>query len=84
MGNAYVLTNVVIAVIEGVALGGGHGDYVNVAVAAISVTVLTSLLTAKLCRRYRPVWIRRDARPGCYACARAAGCEPKKRAYRIR
>lgn len=46
LGNAYVLSSVVIAVIGGVALGGGHGDYVNVAIAAIFVTVLTSLLTA--------------------------------------
>src|SRR3546814_7918649 len=46
LGNAYILTSVVVAVIGGVVLGGGRGDYVNVAIAAIFVTVLTSLLTA--------------------------------------
>src|SRR3546814_18070656 len=46
LGNAYILTSGVVAVIGGVVLGGGRGDYVNVAIAAIFVTVLTSLLTA--------------------------------------
>ena len=46
LGHAYVLTSVVVAVIGGVVLGGGRGNYFNVAIAAVFVTVLTSLLTA--------------------------------------
>jgi len=37
---------VVVAVIGGVSLGGGRGEYVAVAIAAVFLTVLTSLLTA--------------------------------------
>jgi ribose transport system permease protein len=46
LGNTYVLTSVVVAVIGGVSLAGGRGDYLNVAFATIFITVLTSLLTA--------------------------------------
>jgi ribose transport system permease protein len=46
LGSGYVLTSVVVAVIGGVSLGGGRGDYVAVAIAAMFITVLTSLLTA--------------------------------------
>ncbi|MDB5837184.1 MAG: hypothetical protein JWR14_7014 [Caballeronia sp.] len=46
LGTGYVLTSVVVAVIGGVSLGGGRGDYVAVAIAALFLTVLTSLLTA--------------------------------------
>ena len=46
LGSGYVLTSVVVAVIGGVSLGGGRGDYVAVAIAAVFITVLTSLLTA--------------------------------------
>jgi ribose transport system permease protein len=46
LGTSYVLTSVVVAVIGGVSLAGGRGDYVAVAIAAIFLTVLTSLLTA--------------------------------------
>jgi ribose transport system permease protein len=46
LGTSYVLTSVVVAVIGGVSLGGGRGDYVAVAIAAVFLTVLTSLLTA--------------------------------------
>jgi ribose transport system permease protein len=46
LGTSYVLTSVVVAVIGGVSLGGGRGDYVAVAIATVFLTVLTSLLTA--------------------------------------
>jgi ribose transport system permease protein len=46
LGSGYVLTSVVVAVIGGVSLGGGRGDYVAVAIAALFITALTSLLTA--------------------------------------
>jgi ribose transport system permease protein len=46
LGNAYVLTSVVVAVIGGVSLAGGRGDYLSVVLATIFITVLTSLLTA--------------------------------------
>ncbi|MFL9963610.1 ABC transporter permease [Paraburkholderia sediminicola] len=46
LGSGYVLTSVVVAVIGGVSLSGGRGDYVAVAMAAVFITVLTSLLTA--------------------------------------
>jgi ribose transport system permease protein len=46
LGSGYVLSSVVVAVIGGVSLGGGRGDYVAVAIAAVFITVLTSLLTA--------------------------------------
>jgi ribose transport system permease protein len=46
LGTSYVLTSVVVTVIGGVSLGGGRGDYVAVAIAAVFLTVLTSLLTA--------------------------------------
>jgi ribose transport system permease protein len=46
LGTSYLLTSVVVAVIGGVSLAGGRGDYVAVAVAALFLTVLTSLLTA--------------------------------------
>jgi ribose transport system permease protein len=46
LGTSYVLTSVVVAVIGGVSLGGGRGDYIAVAIAAVFLTVLTSLLTA--------------------------------------
>jgi ribose transport system permease protein len=46
LGTSYVLTSVVVAVIGGVSLSGGRGDYVAVAIAAVFLTVLTSLLTA--------------------------------------
>jgi ribose transport system permease protein len=46
LGSGYVLTSVVVAVIGGVSLAGGRGDYVAVAMAALFLTVLTSLLTA--------------------------------------
>jgi ribose transport system permease protein len=46
LGSGYVLTSVVVAVIGGVSLGGGRGDYIAVAIAALFITALTSLLTA--------------------------------------
>lgn len=46
LGTSYLLTSVVVTVIGGVSLGGGRGDYVSVAIAAVFLTVLTSLLTA--------------------------------------
>jgi ribose transport system permease protein len=46
LGTSYVLTSVVVAVIGGVSLAGGRGDYAAVAIAAVFLTVLTSLLTA--------------------------------------
>ncbi|MGF6478877.1 ABC transporter permease [Paraburkholderia sp. JPY419] len=46
LGTTYVLPSVVVAVIGGVSLAGGRGDYVAVASAAVLLTVLTSLLTA--------------------------------------
>lgn len=46
LGTSYLLTSVVVAVIGGVSLAGGRGDAVAVAVAAVFLTVLTSLLTA--------------------------------------
>jgi len=46
LGTTYVLPSVVIAVIGGVSLAGGRGDYIAVAIAAVLLTVLTSLLTA--------------------------------------
>ena len=46
LGNAYVLTSIVVAVIGGVALAGGRAPYLGVAAAAIMLTVLVSLLTA--------------------------------------
>lgn len=46
LGTTYVLPSVVIAVIGGVSLAGGRGDYIAVAIAALLLTVLTSLLTA--------------------------------------
>jgi ribose transport system permease protein len=46
LGTNYVLASVVVAVIGGVSLAGGRGDYVAVAIAAMFLTVLTSLLTA--------------------------------------
>lgn len=45
LGDAYVLSSVVVAVIGGVSLAGGQGSYIGVAAAAILITVLTSLLT---------------------------------------
>lgn len=45
LGDAYVLSSVVVAVIGGTSLAGGQGSYVGVAAAAILITVLTSLLT---------------------------------------
>jgi ribose transport system permease protein len=46
LGNAYVLTSIVVAAIGGVALAGGRAPYGGVACAAILMTVLVSLLTA--------------------------------------
>ncbi|NVH71746.1 ABC transporter permease [Paraburkholderia sp. JPY432] len=46
LGTTYVLPSVVVAVIGGVSLAGGRGDYIAVASAAVLLTVLTSLLTA--------------------------------------
>ena len=46
LGSSYLLTSVVVAVIGGVSLAGGRGDYVAVVIAALFLTVLTSLLTA--------------------------------------
>lgn len=46
LGNAYVLTSIVVAVIGGVALAGGQAPYLGVVCAAIMMTVLVSLLTA--------------------------------------
>lgn len=45
LGDAYVLSSIVVAVIGGMSLSGGRGSYVGVAAAAILITVLTSLLT---------------------------------------
>ena len=45
LGNAYVLTSIVVAAIGGVALAGGRAPYIGVA-AAIMLTVLVSVLTA--------------------------------------
>ena len=45
LGDAYVLSSIVVAVIGGTSLAGGRGSYVGVAAAAILITVLTSLLT---------------------------------------
>ena len=44
LGDAYVLSSIVVAVIGGMSLAGGRGSYMGVAAAAILVTVLTSLL----------------------------------------
>jgi ribose transport system permease protein len=46
LGNAYVLTSIVVAAIGGVTLAGGKAPYGGVACAAILMTVLVSLLTA--------------------------------------
>ncbi|WP_248323521.1 MULTISPECIES: ABC transporter permease [unclassified Caballeronia] len=46
LGTTYVLPSVVVAVIGGVSLAGGRGDYIAVAMAALLLTALTSLLTA--------------------------------------
>ncbi len=46
LGNAYVLTSIVVAAVGGVALVGGRAPYFGVAAAAIMLTVLVSLLTA--------------------------------------
>ena len=46
LGNAYVLTSIVVAAIGGVALAGGRAPYGGVVCAAILMTVLVSLLTA--------------------------------------
>jgi len=46
LGGSYLLTSVVVAVIGGVSLAGGRGDYIAVVIAALFLTVLTSLLTA--------------------------------------
>jgi ribose transport system permease protein len=46
LGNAYVLTSIVVAAIGGVSLAGGKAPYAAVACAAILMTVLVSLLTA--------------------------------------
>ena len=46
LGNAYVLTSIVVAAIGGVTLAGGKAPYAGVACAAILMTVLVSLLTA--------------------------------------
>jgi len=46
LGTTYVLPSVVVAVIGGVSLAGGRGDYIAVAMASVLLTVLTSLLTA--------------------------------------
>jgi ribose transport system permease protein len=45
LGDAYVLSSVVVAVIGGTSLAGGEGSYAGVAAAAVLITVLTSLLT---------------------------------------
>ena len=45
LGDAYVLSSIVVAVIGGMSLAGGRGSYIGVAAAAILITVLTSLLT---------------------------------------
>ena len=45
LGDAYVLSSVVVAVIGGTSLAGGRGSYAGVAAAAVLITVLTSLLT---------------------------------------
>jgi ribose transport system permease protein len=46
LGNAYILTSIVVAAIGGVALAGGSAPYASVVAAAIMMTVLVSLLTA--------------------------------------
>jgi len=46
LGNAYILTSVVVAAIGGVALAGGKAPYLAVVAAAVMMTVLVSLLTA--------------------------------------
>lgn len=46
LGNAYILTSIVVAAIGGVALTGGRAPYAGVAAAAVMLTVLVSLLTA--------------------------------------
>jgi ribose transport system permease protein len=46
LGNAYILTSIVVAAIGGVALTGGAAPYPGVVAAAIMMTVLVSLLTA--------------------------------------
>ncbi len=46
LGNAYILTSVVVAAIGGVALAGGQVPYLGVVAAAVMMTVLVSLLTA--------------------------------------
>ena len=46
LGNAYVLTSIVVAAIGGVALAGGQAPYIGVVAAAVMLTVLMSLLTA--------------------------------------
>ena len=46
LGNPYILTSVVVAVIGGVALEGGRAPYLGVVCAAVLLTVLISLLTA--------------------------------------
>jgi len=45
LGDAYVLSSIVVAVIGGTSLAGGRGSYIGVATAAVLITVLTSLLT---------------------------------------
>lgn len=45
LGDAYVLSSIVVAVIGGMSLAGGNGSYIGVAAAALLITVLTSLLT---------------------------------------
>ncbi len=46
LGNPYILTSVVVAVIGGVTLEGGRAPYLGVVCAALLLTVLISLLTA--------------------------------------
>ena len=46
LGDAYILTSIVVAAIGGVALAGGAAPYPAVIAAAIMMTVLVSLLTA--------------------------------------
>ena len=46
LGNAYILTSIVVAAIGGVALAGVRAPYLGVIAAAIMLTVLVSLLTA--------------------------------------
>ncbi len=46
LGNAHVLSSIVVAAIGGVALTGGRAPYAGVAAAAVMLTVLMSLLTA--------------------------------------